>query len=482
MRCTARRAASVAALALCACRSSQAPAVVSTVAVPKASAAPSASTAPAQPADAGAEDSAGARETRLVARMLRHVETARGLESKRPVPGVLLDRHALIAQVREHVSRELPSEAIVDEGLELALLGFIPTQFDYEGAEYALLQDQLAGYYEPADGTMYMASDLDEEAASETLAHELVHALQDQRWNLADRSKYVPGQGDRSEAVSALAEGDATSAMLDVVLARTFPGKGMTAIDLPDEEFAKQIRSSMATGPGASAPHIMRTSLVAPYIYGTLFVNALRRQGGWSSVDHAWDDPPATSEQILHVEKWASHEPAIAIAAPTFRSLTGDWKVVDEDSEGELGVRLAFEEWMDAKAAADLSAGWGGDRGVLLRSGDKGAFAWRLRYDPGKTPGEGAARVWPALVKALDARLGATGGGAPAPAARSRGKGDTSTFVCHERSDRGPFAVARSEGDLIFVVGPASTGAGGWKSAGDCALARRWTREIASGH
>jgi hypothetical protein len=73
---------------------------------------------------------------------------------------VVLPREELIARVKDHVSRELPPQAIRNEGLALQLFGFLPTPFDYEGAEYALLQDQLAGYYEPADGTMYMASDL----------------------------------------------------------------------------------------------------------------------------------------------------------------------------------------------------------------------------------------------------------------------------------------------------------------------------------
>ena len=423
--------------------------------LPVASAAPASSTAPA----------GQTKQARLIARMLRRVEAARGLGSKKAIPGVSLERSALIAQVKDHVTKELPPEAIRDEGLELSLFGFIPTQFDYEGAEYALLQDQLAGYYEPADGTMYLASDLPDEEADATLAHELVHALQDQRWNLGDRSRYRPGEGDRSEAVSALAEGDATSAMFDVTIEHMYPHSGRTAIDVPDDVFAEQIRGGMNEGPSAKAPHVMRTSLVAPYIYGTLFVHALRRQGGWLAVNQAWDDPPTTSEQVLHVDKWAIREPAVQVSAPGFATLGAGWAVADQDSEGELGVRLAYEEWMDAKAAAALSSGWGGDRAVLLTSGDLAAFAWRLRYDPGKTPDERTAKAWAALVAALDKTLG--------PA-----KTTDRAFTCHERADRGPLAVARAGTDLVFVLGPVSTTGGHWSSAGDCGLARRWTREI----
>ncbi len=458
----------VASAASAACSATPAPAPASVASPPAASvsASASASTAPVASA-APAADAAHDKQTRLIARMLRRVEAARGIQSTKPVPGVLLDRKDLIARVKDHVTRELPAEAIRDEGLELALFGFIPTQFDYEGAEYDLLQAQLAGYYEPADGTMYMANDLGDDEAGATLAHELVHALQDQRWNLGDRSKYRPGDGDRSEAVSALAEGDATSAMFDVMIERAAPGQGKTALDMPDDLFADQIRGGMNDGPGAKAPHIMKTSLVAPYIYGTLFVHALRRQGGWAAVNGAWDNPPTTSEQVLHVDKWTAHEAPIAVAAPVFTSLGAGWRAVDEDSEGELGVRLAYEEWMDPKAAAALSAGWGGDRGVLLRNGDQVAYAWRLRYDPGKTKDERLAKAWPALGKALDGALG---------------KAQTSDagFRCYARSDRGPFAIARSGTDLVVVLGPATPAATGWTSAGDCALSRRWAREIAA--
>jgi hypothetical protein len=396
--------------------------------------------------------------------MLPRVMKARGLDAKRPVPGVLLDRGALIARVKEHVARELPPEAIRNEGLALQLFGFVPTEFDYEAAQYRLLEDQLAGYYEPSDGTMYMASDLGDQEAEATLAHELVHALQDERWNLESRSKYVAGDGDRSEAVSALAEGDATSAMFDVLIARAGQGGSTkTALDVPDDVFADQIRDAMGQGPGASAPHVMRTSLAAPYIYGTLFVHALRRHGGWAAVDGAWDNPPATTEQILHPAKWLSREAPIAVPVPPFATLGADWKVADEDSEGELGTRLAFEEWMDPAAAAAASADWGGDRGVLVTSGDRAAYAWRLRYDKGpSSDSRAASRAFRAI------RRGAMGKGAAG--------GDS--FACRERGDRGPMAVAQSDGELVFTFGPAHVAEGKWASAGDCTLARKWVHEI----
>jgi hypothetical protein len=442
------------------------------VAVPAAShaqVAPAAPTASVPPDPASVGD---ARERRLIAKMLKQVEAARGFASRRAVPGKVLERGALIARVKDHVAQEVPPEAIRNEGLSLQLFGFVPLQFDYQAAEYKLLEDQLAGYYEPADGTMYMADDLPEDEAKATLAHELVHALQDQRWDLGTRSKYRPGDGDRSEAVSALAEGDATSAMFDVMIAEPAPGvlsSGRSAVDMPDEVFVAQIREGIASGPGADSPHVMRTSLAAPYVYGTLFIHALRRQGGWAAVNRAWDNPPTTTEQIMHVAKWVAHEVPLAVTAPTFAALGTGWKVSDEDSEGELGTRLGYEEWMSEDDAAHASEGWGGDREVLVVNGDRAAFAWRLRYDPGtKSNDDRAVAAFAAVSRGIDRTLRA------APSASD------AAFDCHERPERGPIAVARFAADLVFIAGPTTTAPGGaWKSAGDCALARRWSKEIA---
>lgn len=407
------------------------------------------------------------RENRLIARMLTKVSAARGLNASRPIPGVVLPRDELLAKVRAHVAVEVPQVAIQHEGLVLQLLGLVPTQFDYEQAMYALLQAQLAGFYEPAGGTMFMAADLDDEIAEATLAHELVHALQDQRWDLQTRSRYRPGQSDTSASVSALAEGDATSAMMDVLVGQA--QKGKSALDLPDDALGALMEAGVAQAKGgaAGAPHVMQVSLVAPYVEGTRFVHGLRRKGGWPAVDRAWDHPPETTEQILHIEKWETHEPAMAVPAPTVAPLPAvagvPFKAVEEDVFGELGARIAYAEWMDERSALKAAGHWGGDRTVLAQAGDVYALAVHLRFDGG----EADAKVsYALLAKALRARAG------------SRGTAEGATFECVERADRGPLAVHRTRGELVLAVGPTRTGAR-WASASDCATVRTWTRTIA---
>jgi len=104
---------------------------------------------------------------------------------------------------------------------------------------------------------------------------------------------------------------------------------------------------------------------------------------------------------------------------------------------------------------------------VLVQSGDRAAFAWRLRYDPGKAKDELSKRAWSLLTRALDGSMG------PAPAKDAE-------FVCRERPDRGPLALARQGADIVVVMGPAHVTTGSWSSAGDCALAKKWIHEMAT--
>ena len=410
-------------------------------------------------------DSEDAKEDRLIARMLKKVSQVRELSAKAPVPGKVLDRQSLIAKVRAHVDKEVPKSAIVNEGLALQMLGFVPTKFDYEAETYKLLEAQLAGFYEPGDKTMYRAGDLDDDAAKATLAHELVHSLQDQYWDLATRSKYTQGQDDVSGARSALAEGDATSAMMDVLLM----GSGRTALDLPQSLFTEQLMTSMSSGETANEPHAMVAALVAPYVYGVQFVNTLRKEGGWSAIDKVWEDThPLTTEQILHVEKWKSHEPAEKVSDPTIAALGSGWKADDEDTGGELSMRLTLAEWMDEDRASKAAEHWAGDRQTIATNGNKAAIAWHVRYDTGRESMVGfwAQSAAASIFPVLESKMGKA-------ATKSK------DFICFERGDRGPLAIEQKNRELVWILGPTSTDpSGAWKSAGDCKLAKKWADEV----
>ncbi len=406
-------------------------------------------------------------EERRIAAILKKVAKVRGLAALRPVPGKVLDRTALVAEVRKKAGLEYPKAAIERDGKMMELMGFAPAPFDYLKELSKLLEAQLDGFYEPKNGTMYVASDLEGDGANLALAHELVHALQDQHYDLSKRSGYHPGQSDAIMAGSMLAEGDATSAMLDVSL----KAQGGTALDLPETMFTSMLVNAMNVGDAAAAPHILRSTLVLPYVDGTLFVHALRREGGFAKVDEAWRNLPVTTEQVLHPEKWASHEPALTVPPPTATALGAGFTRVDQDTVGEAGLRLALEEWIGADGAKIAAAGWGGDRSGTFSSGDTWASVNLVVYD--KDSGKGgddtfAKRAFDKVKPGIEKVPGKV-------AAKTNAPG----FVCVEREKLGPLAVARKGRAFVILAGPAQRSSDAvWAPKGTCALSRKWADEV----
>lgn len=416
--------------------------------------------------DAGAGDPAmSSKETRVVAKTLELMSELRGVKATKAVPGVKLKREELVARVKEKALREYPPEALRREGQLIQIMGFAPASFDYLGEMMKLLEAQLEGFYDPKNGTMYLASELRGKEAQATLAHELVHALQDQRWDLKSRSDYKPGQGDKTLALAALAEGDATSAMFDFVMhdSKLQKNQQKTALDIPEEMLREMMRTAINTGDITSVPHILRSTLVAPYVDGLVFVQALRRKGGWASVDKAWDRLPTTTEQILHVDKWEANEVGLPIPAPSAASLGEGWKKEDEDSFGELGFALTFEEWVEHPEARAAATGWGGDRSAVYQKGDEIAFAVHSRYDALPFAERAITKLTPGLKKVW---------GKPAVS--------DGWLLCFERKELGPLLLARKDKDLVLLAGPAKVAGNAWSSAGNCASAKKWGEEILS--
>jgi hypothetical protein len=407
----------------------------------------------------------------VVARALAKVARLRDLRPKAPVRGRFISREEMVARVRKELHAEVPAEVFRAQSEMLFALGTVPDDFDYEKSLLDLMTAELAGFYEPKDKTMYMASDLSGTEREATLDHELVHALQDQYWDLGKRFDYRVDAGDEQDAQHALAEGDATSAMLDAILAP----QGEHATDLPDDVLRLEAEGSIELSPSvAHVPDILKRSVVAPYIDGSRLVNWARRRGGWAAVDAIWRNPPTTTEQMLHPAKLLQREPALHVPVPSAPK-GGPSQDIYHDIEGEETVRILFEGWMPERSAVRDAEGWGGDRLVVFRGGQRFALAWHLRSDDlvsarhtflgfvrGVLKARHVALTMP-FVEAKNARL----------AARSR-------RVCSERTDGGPIAVVLDGLDVSLVAGPYVRAADGRpQSAGGCAQALHWAERVA---
>jgi hypothetical protein len=347
--------------------------------------------------------------TASVATIARRVEGLRDLRYHRiPVPQRVTGAQARRDGLSDYdASEPLRIRAAEEEVLER--LGLIPDGTSLRTVAASLYGEGVAGYYDPRTKRLKVVSGAatSTRALTETvLAHELTHALEDQHYGLDDDG---PSEGDdRALARLALVEGTATEIM-------TRYGRRYIP---PGELLASAIGSAFA--PTGNLPPYIEAQTVFPYLAGQRFVaELLRRAGGrWALVDDAERlRPPASTEQVLHPERYLRADDPKPVRLRAGRVLGPGWTRVRAGTWGEYATRelLADGGGSGAEAAA---AGWGGDRWELWRSRPllgsgcaapcraADALVLRWRWDTARDQREFAARlqVWKASVRD---RLGA---------------------------------------------------------------------------
>src|SRR6478609_2977341 len=447
--------------------SNAAPAAPS-AAAPMALAAPTSSGASPDVAPTTAKDAAAER---TVARALKYVSVLRELDALGPVNGRIISRDEMVARVERSLDTEIPPAVVTASGEILFALGTVPVSYDYRRGLLDVMRSELLGFYEPHEKTMFLGGDLHGQELDATLWHELVHALQDQHYGLEKLLTWSDDAGDWQGAVHALAEGDATSAMVDGL----FADKGMHAPDLPDS--VMDLQGALSAGSVLKVPPIVKRSVVAPYIDGLSFVNALRRRDGWRAVAAAWQRLPASTEQILHLDKYDAREapePLAALPLP----VPGATRVTYSDVYGEETLRILFEEWMPARAAREAASGWAGDRVSAFSDGAVTSVAWHIRYDTDAAALAGLHAFARGALAPEDKPLDDRGRLSEFVSAAEAERVTRAGQLCRERHTRGPFAVLRRRRDLVVTLGPYRRSAEGVRSEGECKAALSWAAAL----
>jgi hypothetical protein len=200
------------------------------------------------------------------------------------------------------------------------------------------------------------------------LVHEVVHALQDQHFNLGRRMAEAK-TSDELSALQLLAEGDATSAMIDMPRGN---GQIPQAIIERLSEFGAFI--AQASVSDVEVPALLRRSILAPYADGMLLIERLRAAGDWASVNALWQSAPHTTSELLH---FGRHQVAVTLpAAPLWRQHAVSY----DDVTGEQTLRLVLEEWDSLAGAAASADGLLGDRLSVFSAAEGSALVWRMAF------------------------------------------------------------------------------------------------------
>ena len=325
---------------------------------------------------------AAGEECRIATSSIEAAERIRGLTRKRPVPCFVHNADQVRGHLQSLLATKLPEGKLKLEEQLYKAIGLIPAEFNYAGGIIDLYVSQLGGYYDPDAQHFVMAGWIPAAVQGPIAVHELTHALQDQYFELSSFIDLKAMPSDALLARSALAEGDATAVMIDH--ARLQVGQLPIAREKNVEAVMMQNLMGASVMPGLEhIPDSMKAMLIFPYTSGLRFVHALLQRGGYRGVDAAFRTPPASTEEILHPEKYGQPPDFEVLEDSGALAHVGEgFKVLYGDTIGEFGISalLAIGS-ADRPAAARAAAGWGGDRATLLTHGERTVLIWRLKWD-----------------------------------------------------------------------------------------------------
>ena len=190
-------------------------------------------------------------------------------------------------------------------------------------------------FFQPSEDRIVVLNDGDELGAYAELvyAHEYVHALQYGTYDIGALEEAVKDNADADRALTSLIEGDAS-----LVQQRYF----QQHLASRRSEIVRTL-DSLPEGP--DVPAAVTDSLIFPYVAGPRFVAALYRSGGWEAVDRAFSNPPQSTEQILHPDKYFTEDAPLEVSLPELEAALGDgWESKQDDVAGEFGVMLLLQD------------------------------------------------------------------------------------------------------------------------------------------
>jgi hypothetical protein len=327
----------------------------------------------------------------------------RGLDFKQSVKHDITKREKLRDRLLQELDEDRTPEELRGEALSLVAFGLWPSDLDYKETMVRVYTEEIAAFYDPKSKTMHMIQEsetkaperpkglldflnpkpagFDKDGHKTVIAHELTHALADQHYDIDRMQKGAKGDDDRTLALTALIEGEA---MLTMLAAQSEDYRGTRVIEIPARDLDRTFSLLAPFMPAMSgqavrkAPPILSQGMIFPYLKGLVFCAHLGNGSGWSAIDAAYRDPPISTEQILHPERYLGDRDApVKIELGEFDDI-GDWKCVYQNVMGEFQTGVLLRRFGGRAAAA----GWDGDEYAALRSpGGRLALVWRTTWD-----------------------------------------------------------------------------------------------------
>jgi len=388
---------------------------------------------------------------RLVDRSAARVEFLRGEDFESSVDVEVQSRESFRADsVMTNTSRDEKFERWNDQVWE-ALFVIGNTQRSADAID-STVGAAVNGFYLPSeDQIVIVSSTPDSPTVSErTLVHELVHAWQDQQYDLTG-SQYRAETQDADLAVDGVVEGEA--GYIEALYEERCAAGEWECLDEP----------AGVGGGGDSAPSnqgILLT-LLQPYSDGPAYIHEVRSTEGWTGVEERVDSPPEATSTIIH------REPIEAASIDVADTATDGWQrypdegVDGAETVGEASMYVMFwyqaaeygAETVDTDSlretttaydqynyAAAPSDGWAGDKLYPYERGEDNGYVWTTQWESTDDVSE--------FVTAYKAILDA----------HAAEETDSGAYVVSEGSFSGAYAVEVTDDQVTIVHAPTEEG------------------------
>ncbi len=271
----------------------------------------------------------------------------------------------------------------------------------------------VAGFYSPTrDEIVIVTENTDQPVIDNgTLVHELVHALQDQLWDLTS-PRFRGATQDENIAIDGVVEGEANY-IEDRYNQRC--GDEWDCVSTPSE----------SSGGGGDINLGIFLTVFTPYSDGPVYVSELVEENGWDAVDEAFQNPPQSSEQIIQRTDDEPERLTFEDTAENGWSLFPNQGVNGAETVGEASIYSMFWyqarnyeadtiDWRNIGDTRDQydtynydsspSAGWANDKLVPYQNGEgenaEYGYVWKTKWDTV----EDATEFREAYLEVLDAQ------------------------------------------------------------------------------
>ena len=354
----------------------------------------------------------------------KEVSRIRGLPVREPLTTDFLSSKEIPAYLEREIKRQYPGDYFDSYQEVLIRLGFLPDETDILELLTGLYQEQAAGFYDDKSKKFFIIEEfnLNETVANIILSHEICHALQDQNFSMEDMNLFRQDNDDAAYAILSVLEGDATLLMSEwfrdhFSIGSLFQLLSMMGVDQTNFN---------------NAPYFLQQLMIFPYIQGSMFLTYVIGQRGMEGRDLPFRSPPRSTEQIIHPEKYLSQiDLPSTVTVPDYTAKLGQgWERKYENTFGEMGFKLLFEQYVGTGGGFRAAAGWDGDRYVLYHEGPNRYFiCWDSVWDSTKDAQEAAKALRTVMMARYPSLVEVAGGDLWLAGSRPDSDGDSPVFV-----------------------------------------------------